>query len=265
MNQKSEIFLLLIRFIKMNKQNISDHIIETLRKTVLERYQFNNLQNIGKPSFFITKEVVEELRIFFLQYIYPDADARIILNRAFENLEKHFKNPRHILDLMGSGISMAFKFGIQFPKALKAGLNTLDSFKQAMKFEDILCEAALAQNIQLPVTTDDFEKLVSLLPPSQVQDFIKNSEKLFITLTDIPLLEKSIQIITELIHKMEAKSDIYDYNDIQGIKTGLKILEGGHHLFYNMSNNEKRMIIEIIMDVEYTNLKRIYDKYQTHP
>lgn len=246
----------------MKGQNISEHLIDTLRKTVESRYQYDSLQKMTIPSFSITKEFVDELREFFLQYIYPDANARIVLNKAFENLEKHFKNPKHLIDLLGSGISMAFKFGLQFPKALKAGLHTLESFKQAMKFEDALCSEALIQNIKLPITTDDFEKLISTLPKSQVLDFIKNSEHLFITLTDIPLLKKSIDIIRELISKMESKSEIYDFNDIEGIKTGLKILEGGYHLFCNLSLDEKKMIIELIMQVEYKNMDRIYQKYQ---
>ena len=246
---------------KTQGQNVNELVIDTLRLTVEERYQYKILIKMVSPGFSISKEFVDELRIFFLQFIYPDANARIVLNKAFENLDKHFKNPKHLLDLLGSAISMSFKFGLRFPKALKTGLLTLESFQQAMKFEDELCAKALALNIKLPVTIDDFEKLVSTLPKEQVQDFINNSENLFIALTDIPLLEKSIEIISELVKKMESKSDIYDYNDIEGIKTGLKILEGGHHLFYNLKMEDKRMIIELIMKVEHQNLERIFQKY----
>lgn len=245
----------------MTKQSISDHLINILRQTVEERYQFYNLQNITNLNISISKEMVDELRSFFLQYIYPDAQTRVTLNKAFENLDRHIKSPMHLIDLLGNSISMAFHFGLQFPKAFRAGFQTLESFKQAILFEDILCSEAIAQNMKLPITNDDFEKMIAKLPQENVHKFIKNSDELFKTLTDIPLLKKSIEIISELIMKMKDKPKIYSKDDIDGITTALGILKAGYHLFHNLTTEEKENIIELIKEVENKNLERILEKY----
>lgn len=247
--------------IKMADKKLSNNLIEILRKTVEDRYTFENLDRSVTKDKSITKERLDELRDFFLNYIYPDAKSRLILNNAFENLEKHFKNPRHLMDLLGSGISIAFKLGFHFPKALKAAIHTLESFRQAIKFENLLVSEAISKKIKTPISTDDFDKLISRLPRNLVQEFIKSSDELFHMLTDIPLLERSLKIIEELVEKMKSKPDIYDQSDIEGITTGYDILKGGYHLFCDMNSDEKLEIIEFVKEVENRNLERIYSIY----
>ena len=238
--------------------NLSEEILETLRLTVNERYQFNNIKNMVPPDPFITKDNVDKLRNFFLNYIYPDRASRRALNNAFNNLDKHFKNPKHLLDLLGSGLSVALKLGLSFPKALRVALHTLESFKVATQFEEILYQAAKEKEIKTPVSVQDFDMLIKSLPRERVEAFIESSEELFRMLTQIDLLKKGIDIIEDLIEKMKKKPGIYDQTDIEGITTGHNVLKAGYELFKDLSEREKNVIVELVITVEGKNLDRIY-------
>jgi hypothetical protein len=246
----------------MAKKDISDALIETLRLTVEKRYQYDNLKKTIKLDEIVTEEKVDEIRTFFLKYVYPEAEARHVLNAAFDNLDKHFKNPIHLLDLLGSGAAVALKFGFQFPKAIRAALKTLDSFKKAMAFEQTLCNEAIQQNIKVPVSPTEFERLLSTLPVEQVTDFIESSDELLASLTDTKLLKKSIEILEDLVIKLKSKPKIYDHFDIDGMVTGLEILKGGYNLFSTMSEKEKETMIKLIIEVEHQNMQRIYEQYK---
>ena len=243
---------------QVSDTTLSEEIIETLRITVNERYQYKNIKKVVPLDPFITKERIDELREFFLHYIYPDRDARRALNSAFDNLDDHFKNPKHLFDLLGSGVGMAFKLGFSFPKALRAAMHTLDSFKVATQFEEILYTVAKRKRLNPPISVDEFDMLIRSLPRNRVQAFIESSEELFRLLTDIVLLKKGLDVISELITKMKKKPDIYTETDIIGISTGYEILNAGYGLFHNLSDKEKNMIVELVIAVESKNLERIY-------
>jgi hypothetical protein len=243
---------------QVSDTTLSEEIIETLRITVNERYQYKNIKKIAPDDPFFTKERIDELRLFFLNYIYPDRDARRVLNNAFDNLDKHFKNPSHLLDLLGSGFSIAFKLGFSFPKALRAAMHTLDSFKVATQFEEILYTVAKRKGLKPPISVEQFDLLVRSLPKNRVEAFIESSEELFRLLTDIPLLKRGLDVIGELIIKMKKKPDMYDETDIAGITTGYEILNAGYILFRNLSDKEKNFIVDLVIAVESKNLERIY-------
>jgi hypothetical protein len=256
---------MLINFVAsicMKNLSLSDNLIEVYRQLVNERYQYEALKSITELEDFITKKRVEEVRAYFLNYIYPDAAARKTINDAFNNLDNHFKKPAHLLNLIGNGASMAFKFGFQFPQALKAGLTSLESFKSAQGFEKALLDAALQQKLAAPLSINDFEKLVSTLPKKQLQNFIQSFDDLLSSLTNTALTKKTVAIINELIEKMKLHPEIYTKEDLNGIKMGVNILDAGYHLFSDMNDREKKALTNLIIKVENIHLDRIFRKYK---
>jgi hypothetical protein len=245
----------------MQHQNLSENLIETYRKLVDERYRYDHLNSIMQLDNLITPERVEEVRAYFLGYIYPDAASRKAINDAFYNLENHFKNPAHLMHLIGDGATMVFKFGFQFPQALKAGLRSLDSFKSAQAFEDALLNEAIKLGYKAPVSTEAFERLIYALPRTQIEEFLDSFDGLLESLTNTSLLKKTVGIIRDLINKMETHPHIYDEKDIKGITMGVEILDAGYHLFKTMTDKEKKIMTQLIIATENFHLDRIYEKY----
>jgi hypothetical protein len=245
----------------MPSQSLSDNLIETYRQLVDERYRYHHLNNIMQLDNLITPERVEEVRAYFLGYIYPDAASRKAINDAFYNLENHFKNPAHLMHLIGDGATMVFKFGFQFPQALRAGLRSLDSFKSAQAFENALYEEAVKLGYTAPVSTEAFERLIYALPRTQLEDFIDSFDDLLDSLTNTALLKKTVGIIKDLIEKMKKHPHIYDEKDIVGITMGVEILNAGYHLFKTMTDKEKEVMTRLIIATENYHLDKIYEKY----
>lgn len=245
----------------MKSQSLSDNLIEVYRQLVNERYQYNALKNVVVLDDFITENRVKQVRYYFLNYIYPNANSRQKINEAFDNLDNHFKNPTHLLHIIGSGASMVFKFGFQFPQALKAGLTSLESFKSAQAFEKSLLDAAIKQKLQTPISVYDFEKLISTLSKKQLQNFIQSFDDLLSSLTNTDLTKKTVAIINDLIEKMKLHPEIYSKKDLDGIKMGVDILDAGYHLFSDMNNEEKKALTKIIIKVENFHLERIFAKH----
>ena len=243
----------------MQQPNLSSALIEAHRALVAERYVFENLNKIHKLSPEVTTEKVKAVKAYFLGYIYPEFEKRQKINAAFDNLDKHFKNPSHLLDLIGNGAAMAFKFGFQFPQALKAGLSSLDSFKAAQKFEKALYDAAIQENISEPISLEKYEALFATLPKKQLLSFIDSFNDLLQSLTNTKLLKKTVAIIKDLIENMKAKPKIYDVKDIEGITIGVEILENGYNLFKDMSEKEKQIMTELIIKTEKHYLNRIFN------
>lgn len=243
----------------MSETPLSAALIEAHRQLVSKRYVYSNLIDIMDLPQEVTEEKVMAVRSYFLGFIYPEYNMRQKINAAFDNLDKHFKNPSHLLDLIGNGAAMAFKFGFQFPQALRAGLRSLDSFKSAQNFERALYKVAQNKKVTIPVTNEEYESLFASLQKKQLLEFIGSFEDLLESLTNTKLLKKTVAIIKDLIENMKAKPEIYDKQDIEGIAIGVEILENGYYLFKDMNEREKQIMTRVIIDTEKYYLEKIFN------
>ena len=242
----------------MSHQLLANHLIEQYRRLVGQRYRYKPLQEkFGLPAT-VREDKVDAIREYFLDYIYPDSATRSILNAAFEHLDDHFKNPGHLIQLVGDASGVLFKFGFQFPKALKAGMNALSSFKAASKFEQGLLDAAIMQDMVPPITEDQFLQLIATLPKKQVTDFIGDLDDLLSALMDIPLMEKTVGILEELLLQMRKHPKVYTALDIKGMEIGKSILDEGVKLFRTMPKSERHAMIELIVKAETYFISEIY-------
>lgn len=247
----------------MSNKDLSNHLIEQYRSLVSKRYRYPLLkQEFGLPPT-IGKGKVNAVREYFLMHIYPDSETREILNAAFDHLESHFKNPGHLIQLVGDASGVLFKFGFQFPKALRAGMNALSSFKAATEFEKGLLQAAEAQQLTPPLSETQFLQLIAALPESKVRKFIANLDDLLSALTDVELMGKTVEILTELIAQMRKHPEVYSKIDVLGMEIGWNILNAGHKLFQQLPSSERRAMIELIIKAENHFIKEIYRNNST--
>lgn len=78
----------------MQKEIILEEIVKGYRDTIYFRYQYHHIKENYTISDSITKETVDELRSYFLDYMYPEMHKRTQLNKAFESLDHYTKNPK---------------------------------------------------------------------------------------------------------------------------------------------------------------------------
>ena len=245
----------------MKKKALLDEMIEQYRILVAERYEFESLEEKFILDESVTPELTNKVKSYFLNYIYPSKDQREILNKSFDDLDHHIKNPSHLLKLVGDAPGIIIKFGWQFPKALKAGFQTLKSFKAASKFEKKLVSIAKDKKVKLPINAKLFEEIIADLPREELKEFIGEMEDLLTSLTDSKLLKKTTNILKELVRKMEEQDKFFSKEEVGAMKISIDILENGYHLFDNMSSAEKREMIVLIIKAENHFLEELDEKY----
>lgn len=239
-------------------EKLSDLLLDKYRKLIGERYTAQHVFSIYDNSKELDSLLIDELREYFLTYVYPDGAMRQKLNEAFGSLEKHLANPKELLALLGDFSGLVIRFGFQLPKAIKAGMTTLNSFKAASKLEKSLLEKAEEMKLKPPVSDEDFMQVLKSIDPKRLKLFVYDFEDLLKAITDTSLLRKTIDILTELLEKMKQKErSIFTQTDIDGIAMGINILQEGCNLFEKIGKERTKEVIKMIVAVEEDFIKKV--------
>ncbi|MFT6808726.1 MAG: hypothetical protein ACJA01_001957 [Saprospiraceae bacterium] len=246
----------------MNKEVLRSQIIEQYRILTVDKYQYERLKERYDLPAFITEPRVQEIKKYFLDYVYPNTDTRHALDAAFESLDGHIKAPGKLVMILMDATSVLFKYGRHLPQIFKAGLKALQSFRQASAFESMLVDAAMASKEESIEDTDELKQLIAKLPDIEVKAFIQGNDALFDALMDHKLTKKTIDIMHTLIKRMTKRTNVYSKEDIAGVEIGRDILEGGVALVSEMSDAEGRQLLELIKRVETESINEIFEKYK---
>lgn len=236
------------------------HIIEKFREMIEKRYEFKSLSERFELPPNITPEVIYEVKTYFLTTIYPPAQERKELEEAFRDLADYVKQPRKMWNLFGDMARAVFKFGRHFIAALKAGMDSLDSFLGAKKFEENMAAIANENGIVPPMSDEDFEDTLYQLPREDIEHFIEDVKSLFGAMINTVLLSKTLDILDHVIHTMESKPSVFPEKEIDGIKLGKTLLKSGYDLFSKYDENTKKMIVDIIYRNEMWYVDYVYKK-----
>lgn len=235
------------------------HLINKYRAVVAARYEYKNVKkNLQLPDN-ITPEIVETLRQYFLTNLYPEPEQRAKLDAAFSELENYVMHPAKVWDLLGNITSAIFKFGFQFPAAIKAGLISLEAYTSAKHFENTLTSAALQKGFKMPVSDKQFYDCLIAIPKNDLYRFISELEQLFASFTNTTLLGKTISIMEDVIAKMKAKNEMYSDNEIEAIELGLDIMRKGYDLFIHYDDDMKKEMLQLITDSEKKFIDSLYN------
>ncbi|NKI31643.1 hypothetical protein [Croceivirga thetidis] len=242
---------------EMNREEILPDIIEGYRNSILERYQYHNIQKKYNIPQTVNEKTVNNLRDYFLENLYPEFEKRQELEKAFRSLDEYIKKPQKLIGILFEASKLVFKYGRHLHLILNAGLKALKSFRAASKFESILIEEAIKNDIQAPYDLKKIDALIALLPRIEVEDFIETSQSLFETLHDKVLTNKIIEMIGDLINVMKTKEDVYSLTQVNGLKFGLKALKDGNALFNSLNHEDQVTLIELISEIERDRLNQI--------
>lgn len=236
------------------------HIINKFREMVEQRYNYEDLKKRFTLPPQITEEIIREIHNYFLSSIYPPAEKRKELEEAFKNLAHYVRQPRKIWGLFGDMARAIFKFGRHFFQALKAGMDSLDTFVGAKNFEYSMAQIANKNGIKPPMTDEDFEDCLYQLPRHDVEKFIHEVKNLFGAMVNTALLKKTLDILDHVIQTMEKHPNVYPKEDVDGIRLGKGLLEEGHRIFSKYDEPTKKAIVDFIYQNELWFIDHVYKK-----
>ncbi|SDS12653.1 hypothetical protein SAMN05216503_2054 [Polaribacter sp. KT25b] len=242
----------------MTREKVLAEIIEGYRNTISHRYQYQHIKNTYGIPESIDKNTVNQLREYFLTYMYPTYEQRETLNAAFDSLDDYIKHPQKLLSLLLEAVKLIFKYGRHLPKILQAGLNAMKTFKAATNFENNLVNEAIKNNIKAPYDLAKIDGLIKLLSREEIDKFIESSITLFEILNDKKLIKKIKEVIKHLIVAMQKNSANYSQSQIKGLEIGLEMIIEGDALFNKLSKEDQLNFVKLITDIERDNLNHIF-------
>ncbi|MBK9330787.1 MAG: hypothetical protein IPM95_16135 [Sphingobacteriales bacterium] len=241
-------------------QTTDEHIINKFREMIENRYVYSDLKQRFDLPPSITEDVIEEIKTYFLDTIYPHASERKKLETAFKDLADYVHSPRKIWGLFGDMARALFKFGRHFMQALRAGMDSLNSFMGAKNFEQSMAAIANKNGIIPPMTDEDFEETLYQLPREDIEKFIHDVRSLFGAMVNTVLLKKTLDILQHVIETMEHKPEVFPQADIDGIKLGKELLQRGYSIFSKYDEPTKNAIVDFIYKNEMWFVDEVYRK-----
>ena len=239
-----------------------DQIIIKFREMVTKRYHFEDLKKRFDLPENISEAVIDDIRTYFLGSIYPPPVERRALEDAFGSLANYVKSPRKIWGLLGNMTKAVFKFGRQFPTALKAGLAGLDAFVGAQDFENKMAQTGSEANLVDSISDEDFERTMASLPRKDIENFIKDVKSLFKIMTDTKLTSKTLEILDNVVETMRRKPNIYPKEEVDGILLGRSILEKGIDLFAQYNEETRALMVDTIYKNEIWYTDQVFNKFK---
>lgn len=233
-------------------------LIENYRKVVAKRYDYKTVAATFELPDGVDKEVVDSLRKYFLESLYPQATQREKLDAAFEELQNYVLHPGRIADLLGNIGSAILRFGFQFPTAVKSGISALEVHTSAKHFENSLLQGAKKNNFTVPITDEQFVICLRSIPKQQLEKFVDEVSGLFHSFSNTDLLSKTISIMDDVLARMYSKPDVYSATEIEAIELGREIIRKGHDLFLHLDEQTKLDILELVKANEQDFLEGVY-------
>jgi hypothetical protein len=242
----------------MTKEKVLEEIIEGYRNTVSQRYQYQRIKDsCGLPET-IDEDTVNQLRLYFLNYMYPTHDKRAELNQAFDSLEDYIKHPQKLLRILLEAAKIIFKYGRHLPKILTAGLSAMKTFKAATNFENNLVTEAIKNKIEAPYDATKIAALLKFLSREEIEKFIESSQSLFEILHDKILIKKIKEVIQHLITAMQKNTTVYSKSQIKGLEIGLEMITEGDAIFNRLTKEDQQNLVKLITDIERDHLDHIF-------
>ena len=242
----------------MSQKEQLNSIILGYRELVSERYEYAQLAAKYEIPEAFTVERVDAFKAYFLTYVYPTPQKREELNEAFDHLDSYIKKPEKLLRLLMDSGRLLFKYGRHLPKILQAGIKALLSFRTATQFEQKLLHASYDLAIKPPFDKPKIHQLIRSLSPEELEAFINSTQSLFETLQDRKLVQRILDILLQLIQRMEARSNLFSPAEIGGLRIGYEIIEGADLLFGELPRSEQLQIFELIVAIEKDFLEQVF-------
>lgn len=241
---------------------LEDHLIEKYRQIIADRYDYAKLTEFKPLPDGITKQTVEQIRDYFLNSIYPEPEKRHELDVAFGYLQSYVHQPAKVWGILGNLTGAIFRFGTMLPAALKTGIVSMEAFSAAKSFEGTMSRAAREAGYSVPLTDNEFMQCLSTLPRHRLDSFAQDVGRLFRSMANTALLSKTVEIMKDVIIKMESKPKLYSKDEIAGIKMGLNIMQKGLELFSKYPEDVKDKMVDYIVEREKLFIDEIYFKHR---
>jgi len=245
---------------------IEEIVIEFYRGEIRERYQLERLREI-KSLDGIPDAMLDSLREFFLERLYPPMEMRIRLDTAFEDISMLLRSPGRLAPLVKAALPSMLRISVHLPAIITTGIATVDALHETRQLEKELMivadkirpelEQALEKKGNEEAYREVMLKLIAGVPEKTVHNLIDNVIRLFGALSDIKMLSGMLGLMERCLKAMETRKDVYTDRERESMALGLEVLRGGHELYSQLKPKDFPKILAGIEQVELTWYKNV--------
>ena len=230
--------------------NLEKIVSEFLRDSLAQRYSICNIRRY--PGFNALSDAqIEALRIFGLEYIYPEWESHCFQRRAFKSLTALLAQPMRLQPLVAVALHSLFQFGSQLPRAVEAGKDMVNAFEAVQELEQrlvSLLHEVSPDNARTELS--EMHTIISLVPREAYQSFVNNMVALMQLLADRALLDTGHNMLQNISAAMDKRADRYTEIEREGMRYALQVMEEGLALFAELDDAVVEEAIAAIPQIE---------------
>ncbi len=241
------------------KDPLETAIVDFYRDEIRLRYQLDRLHEI--PEFgTVSDEMLDSLREFFLERLYPSAEIRLQMDEAFDDLGHLLRSPGRLTPLIGAAVSSMLRLSFHLPAIISTGIAAVDAIRKTRKLEADLMTTA---NTMRPELDEALEKgkgaqsyrrtmlrLIASVPEDTVRGLIADVVQVFHALSDVKMLTGMLHFGERCMAVMESRREVYTDKDRESMRLCLEVLRGGHALFIQLRPKDFPKLLKGIERVE---------------
>lgn len=236
---------------KCRHRNVNDAVLAFLRAELERRYLYDNVRRF-KELKGIPPYIVADFREFVLRRIYPEAEARKVIDEAFAELHELLRSPRKMASLGRVALSAAWRLGSRLPVAVSAAQHVIHAFACASAVETLLSEAVAERGLswRSGLKEQDVKAMLAQLPPKAFEELIDALVQLLELAANRDTMQTGLGLLEELAETMSRSSDEWTDISRHGVALAMDTIAEALALFSNLDGRSVPRFIKGVKAVE---------------
>ena len=241
---------------------LTNAVMDAYRDVIHDRYQYENLVQSFELPEGVDKEMVDSIRAYFLDYVYPSSQDRQMLTEGFNSLKGYVSQPARMFSILSNLTGPVLKLGFFIPKAIKAAFNSLEAYNSAKVIEKELTLAAKSMGLKPPISKEKAINCVGHISKDKVMDFSEQIATLFNSFIDEALLLKTIILLDEVAAFIKRNLGEYSEKELNALIMGKSIITQGFELLSRYDSKLKKTLVSTVYEIEIKCFEDIYGGFK---
>ena len=224
---------------------------EAYRLLIQQRYDFNSIQKINSAPNIVTKDKIDQIRIFYLNDLYPNLEERIRLITLFDSFREHL-HFNMLLKIAGQLIGSVLKFGLYLPLVIKIVYLFFKAYIDLKQLEPDVIKKGKNLNLYPPFSIEDLLLLFKTIPKDKLLTITKDIISIIDSfIYNINFIETVEVVLKDIEKTMQNNPTLYPKSDIEVLQIGIRIVSNGLLLLKSFPNiTERKKMIQFIFEYE---------------
>jgi hypothetical protein len=210
----------------------------------------------------IAPEDVRRIQLFFQHTLYPDVKEREQRDESFERLASILRNPANLISMIPALPRIMLKFGGNFGKALRTGLDVVAAYRLATRLERQLVESLARRFDQEGVQVDEdteispdlFRDAYSDAPYADGRRMVELLRSIVDAAKDEELVKEARDILREV------QRSLHDPAEVEAVRYIDGVLDEVERISVDFSDPQMDRMVRIAEIVEVRFMDEMYGR-----